>query len=229
MIIKTVKKGITLALICLCHCQMTQAQSYIQDIQKKGTNNAQVTVTHSKEIDNVVNGDIQSTETKTVEKVTPITNTATGNIETPKKTEQVIKNEKPQKTETVTKTEPTVKPENTVKKEQTIKKDSFEKENVIPVVKKILRRGRLTQGFRVRVFMGDNSRVAQKKAMQIKSKLENDLPEEYVTVHFKSPKWICEVGNYRTVDEARAMLRQISALGYREAFVVRQKIIVPYY
>jgi len=51
-------------------------------------------------------------------------------------------------------------------------------------------------------------------------------PDQPVYVHFYSPHWICRVGNYRSFEEAETMLRKVKALGYRQACIVRGKIIV---
>ena len=49
-----------------------------------------------------------------------------------------------------------------------------------------------------------------------------------IYVHFYSPRWICRVGNFRTYEEAHAMLVEIREMGYKQASIVKGKISVQY-
>ena len=51
---------------------------------------------------------------------------------------------------------------------------------------------------------------------------------EPIYVHFYSPRWICRMGNYRTYEEAHAILRSVKELGYQSAIIVKGKITVQY-
>lgn len=81
-------------------------------------------------------------------------------------------------------------------------------------------------GYRVQVFAGGNSRADRKKAQRIGSEIKSHFPEYPVYVHFYSPRWICRMGNFRSLDEANAILREIRELGYRAACVVKGTITV---
>ncbi len=83
-----------------------------------------------------------------------------------------------------------------------------------------------TNGYRVQVFAGGNTRRDKLKAEQIGRSLEQLFPNETVYVHFYSPRWICRIGNYRTREEANAKMIEIRQLGYNSASVVPGKIIV---
>ena len=59
-------------------------------------------------------------------------------------------------------------------------------------------------------------------------KIKALFPTEPIYVHFYSPRWICRMGNYRTYDEANAILQQVKKLGYKQACIVKGKISVAY-
>ena len=82
-----------------------------------------------------------------------------------------------------------------------------------------------TTGYRVQVFAGGNTRKDKQKAEQTGHSLEQLFPNDAVYVHFYSPRWICRIGNYRTYEEAHAMMMEIRQLGYTSATIVRGKII----
>lgn len=81
-------------------------------------------------------------------------------------------------------------------------------------------------GYRVQVFAGGNSRADRQKAQRIGNEMKRHFPEYPVYVHFYSPRWICRVGNFRSLGEANAILKEIRELGYRAACVVKGTITV---
>ena len=81
-------------------------------------------------------------------------------------------------------------------------------------------------GYRVQVFAGGNSRADRQKAQRIGNEIKRHFPEYPVYVHFYSPRWICRMGNFRSLDEANAILKEIRELGYRAACVVKGTITV---
>ena len=82
-----------------------------------------------------------------------------------------------------------------------------------------------TTGYRVQVFAGGNSRTDRQKAEQTGRAMEALFPGEAVYVHFYSPRWICRIGNYLTLEEAQARMLEIRQLGYPAATIVKGKII----
>ncbi len=84
-----------------------------------------------------------------------------------------------------------------------------------------------TSGFRVRVFSGNNQTVSKNEAYKIESELKEYLPELETYVVFKTPNWRLMVGNYRTMEEATAALRDLKKkfpVYGREMFVVKDEI-----
>jgi len=173
-----------------------------------------VTVTQSKEIDDLVNGpqDVntqntqsnQSTQTTQKPQNTPTT-------QTPQK--QAEEKEKPQQPQ---------RPQITTQQDLT-SDTTFTTEPR----KKVLK-GYKVNGYRVQVFAGGNSRDARIKAERTGREINALFPGEPVYVHFYSPRWICRMGNYRTYEEAHQMLNAVKKLGYQSAIIVKGKITVPY-
>ena len=80
-------------------------------------------------------------------------------------------------------------------------------------------------GYRIQVYFGDNSRQGKAEARAAGLRFRNSFPEHSVYVSFISPHWLCRVGDFRTREEAREVLRQIREMGmFREAVVVKSKI-----
>lgn len=95
-------------------------------------------------------------------------------------------------------------------------------------VKKVPRVNRKVTGYRVQAYAGGNSRADRQKAENIKNAIKARYPELPVYVHFYSPRWICRVGNFRTFEEAGVVLKNIKAMGYKQACIVKGKINVGY-
>ena len=83
-----------------------------------------------------------------------------------------------------------------------------------------------TVGYRVQVFAGGNTRQDRQRAEQAGRSLRTLFPGEEVYVHFYSPRWICRVGNYRSLGEAEKMLHAVRKMGYKAATIVKGKITV---
>lgn len=101
----------------------------------------------------------------------------------------------------------------------------------IPTVdmrKKVMRRSYKVDGYRVQVFAGGNSRNDKVKAQNAGTDMKMAFPSQPVYVHFYSPRWICRIGNYRTYEEANAILQQVKKMGYKQACIVSGKITVAY-
>ena len=97
------------------------------------------------------------------------------------------------------------------------------KEVVIPVTTPAA-----TNTTRVQVFSGGNTRADRVKAEQVKGAMKAEFPGQPVYTHFYSPRWICRMGNFRTYAEAEKILKQVKAMGYPQAVIVKGKISVAY-
>ena len=82
-------------------------------------------------------------------------------------------------------------------------------------------------GYRIQVYFGDNSRKGKTEARAAGLRFRNSFPELPVYVSFVSPHWLCRAGDFRTMEEASEVLRQIREMGiFREAVIVKSKINV---
>ena len=83
------------------------------------------------------------------------------------------------------------------------------------------------QGYRVRVFSGNNQNESKQTAYGIERDMREAMPDLDTYVVFKTPNWRLLVGNYRTSEEAvaalRALKRKFPTWG-REMFVVKDEI-----
>lgn len=82
-------------------------------------------------------------------------------------------------------------------------------------------------GFRIQVYFGDNSRKGKTEAQSAGRRFRNTFPELPVYVSFASPHWLCRAGDFRTMEEANEVLKQIREKGiFRESVIVKSKINV---
>lgn len=81
------------------------------------------------------------------------------------------------------------------------------------------------QGFRVQVYAGNNSQQARTEATQMAEKVKKLFPELDVYTQFVSPRWLCRVGDYRSIEEADAVMRQLKEVGnFKEVSIVRSLV-----
>ena len=196
--------------LCVGCVIVADAQStFTERLQKSNSGEGKITVTHDQSIDELVNGKnavpVQAAPKKQAETTKKQSETTTAT--TRQENTRDEKNEQAaalQETETTTATPDT-----------------------IDTRKKVMK-GYKINGFRVQVFAGGNSRNDRVKAERTGNEIKSLFPEEPVYVHFYSPRWICRMGNYRTYEEAHAILRSVRELGYQSAIIVKGKITVQY-
>lgn len=86
-----------------------------------------------------------------------------------------------------------------------------------------------TNGYRIQIYAGGNSRVAKQEAQRIAGKFRTYFSDLSVYTHFQSPRWICRVGDFRTYEEASEVLRELRATNqFNEALIVKSVIQIPY-
>ena len=74
------------------------------------------------------------------------------------------------------------------------------------------------QGYRVQVYAGNNTSRSRNEAQSMASKVK-----QYA--YFVSPRWLCRVGNFASIEEADAMMRQLKKTGvFKEVSIVRDQI-----
>lgn len=236
------KQFVITCIVAICAAIPANAQKYLDHLKQNTPGLGTVTISQSKEIDELVNGKPTAQQDA---KPKASTNTKTTATSTPANHNKVAEGKKtvdnkvaPQhKAEPLHKTEPQHKEEaqkkqtpDSVKKPERHEadtKDNAETETpTIDMRKKVMRGSYKVTGYRVQAYAGGNSRVDRQKAEQIGNAIKMRYPDQPVYVHFYSPRWICRVGNFRSLAEAQAMLGKIRAMGYRQACLVKGKITV---
>ena len=197
-------------LLFTIHCSLftfTYAQSsFTQRLQQSKNGEGKITVTQDKAIDELVNGPAVTAPTRTKTTTTQ---------QKPTETQQKATEKPAEKKETEHKVV-------AVEHHDTTTIDSPEE-----IQKKIMK-GVKVAGYRVQVFAGGNTRNDRMKAERIGSEIKSLFPGVPVYVHFYSPRWICRMGNYRTYEEAHAVLERVKNNGYQSAIIVKGKITVQY-
>ncbi len=84
------------------------------------------------------------------------------------------------------------------------------------------------RGYRVQVYAGNNSRIARTEANDVADLIKKEFPEMPVYAYFQPPRWLCRVGDYRSIEEADAAMRRLKATGkFKEVSIVREQINIP--
>ena len=197
--------------LCIGCFMVADAQSsFTQRLQQSKNGEGKITVTQDKAIDELVNG-------PAVVPARPKTNTTTTQ---PKPAE---KKEKENNTATNQEKDKKQEPKAVVVEHH----DSTTIDTPEEIQKKIMKGVKVT-GYRVQVFAGGNTRNDRLKAERIGGEIKALFPGVPVYVHFYSPRWICRMGNYRTYEEAHAVLERVKNNGYQSAIIVKGKITVQY-
>lgn len=222
------KKFVTLLFILTCATIHSEAQSFLDHLQKKEPGKASVKVSQSKDIDELVNGKVKITIT-----TLPQAPTTSKSKQDDKPSIHPLTPHKQDKITDKTKEDRNNKQESSAKttERRTAKEDTSTFELDIPTIdmrKKVMRKSYKINGYRVQAFAGGNSRADRLRAESIRDNIKQVLPNEPIYVHFYSPRWICRVGNYRSYEEAARILKQVKGLGYKQACIVRGKITVQY-
>ena len=205
-------KTIVALLTLLCVAITTTAQTFTERLQKTVAGKGTITVVHSAAIDKLVNGNQPD-----IKPAKPLQTTQEN------KTADSTKKQQADSTKKTTTTQTETKPQQETPKSD----DDFE----IPTVdmrKKVMGRSYKVNGYRVQAFAGGNTRTDRQKAQNIGDAIKLKFPEQPIYVHFYSPRWICRVGNFRTYEEAHAMLLEVKKMGYTQASIVKGKITVQY-
>ncbi len=188
---------VTFLLILLCATSTTDAQTFLDQLRQTGGQGT-VTVTQSKAIDELVNGNHREASA----------------VHTSPKKETVPAQAKHEAEKRVC-----VTPSPT---------DPIADIPTVDMRKKVMKNSYKVDGYRVQAFAGGNTRADRQQAERIRTELKMKFPDQPIYVHFYSPRWICRVGNYRTFEEADAMLHQLRKMGYSAATIVKGKITVQY-
>ncbi len=94
------------------------------------------------------------------------------------------------------------------------------------ITKRVIRGAKKARGFRVLAYSGGNTRVARQEAEKIGQKVKMICPDEPIYVHFYSPRWMCQVGNFTSYEKARAVMKKLKKEGYSHANIIRTMVTI---
>lgn len=84
------------------------------------------------------------------------------------------------------------------------------------------------RGFRVQVYAGNNSRAARNEANAIADKVKKEFPDMPVYTYFQPPRWLCRIGDFKSIEEAHVAMRKLKGSGeFKEVAIVREQINIP--
>ena len=74
----------------------------------------------------------------------------------------------------------------------------------------------------------NNSRQARSEANRVATKVKEEFPELPVYTYFQPPRWLCRVGDFKSIEEAHVTMRKLKATGvFKEVSIVREQINIP--
>lgn len=94
------------------------------------------------------------------------------------------------------------------------------------VTKRVERGAKKMRGFRVLAYSGGNTRKARQEAERLGQKAKTIFPDQPIYVHFYSPRWMCQIGNFIKYEQARKVMRKLRREGFSQANVIRTMITV---
>ena len=201
------KRIAIIALLTVQCISGAQAQTFLDRLKQPTKDKAVVTITQDAAIDKLVNGN----------------NATNATIETKKAPANTTKKENAtSNTATSNATSNTATPSSNTSASHA---SSTEEPDMS---KKVMKNSYKVTGYRVQAFAGGNTRNDRRTAETVGNNIKRRFPEQPIYVHFYSPRWICRVGNFRTYEEAHAMLLEIREMGYKQASIVKGKISVQY-
>lgn len=84
-----------------------------------------------------------------------------------------------------------------------------------------------SQGFRIQIFTGGNSRQDKVKAQQVQQKCRQRFPELSTYVHFYTPHWVCRVGDFQKRADAQRYVNKLRSSGITsEVRIVKSNIFI---
>lgn len=83
-----------------------------------------------------------------------------------------------------------------------------------------------TIGYRIQVYAGGNTRYAREEAQKVGQYIRNNFPQIPVYTDFVAPRWVCRVGDYKTIEEADQVLRMLKKTrGFKEMAILPNQLI----
>ena len=83
-----------------------------------------------------------------------------------------------------------------------------------------------TVGYRIQIYAGGNTRYAKEEAQKAGQYIKTKYPEIPVYTEFVSPRWVCRVGDFKTIEEADQVMRVLKKLRtFKEITILPNQLI----
>ena len=83
-----------------------------------------------------------------------------------------------------------------------------------------------TVGYRIQIYAGGNTRYAKEEALKAARYVKDNYPEIPVYTEFVSPRWVCRVGDYKTIEEADQVMRMLKkSRNFKEIAILPNQLI----
>lgn len=83
-----------------------------------------------------------------------------------------------------------------------------------------------TVGYRIQIYAGGNTRNAKEEALKAAQYVKDNYPEIPVYTEFVAPRWVCRVGDYKTIEEADQVMRMLKqSRNFKEIAILPNQLI----
>ena len=83
-----------------------------------------------------------------------------------------------------------------------------------------------TVGYRIQIYAGGNTRYAKEEAQKAADFIKENHPEIPIYTEFVAPRWVCRVGDYKTIEEADQVMRMLKKSGnFKEIAILPNQLI----
>lgn len=83
-----------------------------------------------------------------------------------------------------------------------------------------------TVGYRIQIYAGGNTREAKEEALKSAAFIKENYPEIPVYTEFVAPRWVCRVGDYKTIEEADQAMRMLKkSRNFKEIAILPNQLI----
>lgn len=83
-----------------------------------------------------------------------------------------------------------------------------------------------TVGYRIQIYAGGNTRFAKEEAQKAALYVGENYPEIPVYTEFVAPRWVCRVGDYKTIEEADQVMRMLKkSRKFKEIAILPNQLI----
>ena len=83
-----------------------------------------------------------------------------------------------------------------------------------------------TVGYRIQIYAGGNTRLSKEEALKAAQYVKDNYPEIPVYTEFVAPRWVCRVGDYKTIEEADKAMRMLKqSRSFKEIAILPNQLI----